>query len=110
MLSKKSEIKKIQFGFSHEALDAIDSLAISLGAQTKTEVVRTALKVLTWVIEKQEEGFSIVANDKSGASRDVELLDLRFPYHYNVKKQNEVSLDNEDNIEQKNTLAEETML
>ena len=78
MKNKEFEPKKIQFAFSKEALQKIDELAKESGSFTKSEVIRNALKIYSWVIDKQKEGCSIHAVSKNGDPL-IELADQRFP-------------------------------
>lgn len=95
-----SESKKIQFSFSKVALDAIEEVAGMIGANTKTEVIRNALKVYHWILDMQNAGFVIQAY-RTKDKRIVELADQRFPagktqYH------EEVDIDNSETREVEN--------
>lgn len=78
MEKKDSEVKKIQFAFSQDALNAIEELAKKTGAASKTEVIRYSLKVFNWIVDMQDEGRKIQAVSENGCNI-IELVDQRFP-------------------------------
>jgi len=72
--------RPVQFNLSEEAYQKLSLLKDSLGAASKTEVVRLGLGVLAWVVEELSADHKILvrrAND--------DVVELAFP-HLNVKK------------------------
>ena len=70
----------------------LNDLKKSLDTFNTTEVVRTALSVLSWVIERREEGKIILASTEEGTKIDK----LVYPIIDNIKKTNEEVLVESD--------------
>lgn len=67
--------RPVQFNFSEEAYEKLSQLKESLGAASKTEVVRLGLAVLAWVVEELSEDHKILVKRAPG-----NLVELAFPY------------------------------
>ncbi|HLV98207.1 MAG TPA: hypothetical protein VKT82_05965 [Ktedonobacterales bacterium] len=57
---------KIQFEFSLAAKRRLEDLMRKIGAKTRAEVVRNALRLYEWIIDQVEDDMVIVVEDKSG--------------------------------------------
>jgi metal-responsive CopG/Arc/MetJ family transcriptional regulator len=61
---KSNTKQRVQFDFSQEALKRLDEMQERLGAPTKAEVVRNALKLYEWLINEIDPSSTIVIQDK----------------------------------------------
>jgi len=57
--TKKRDKERVQFDFAPEALDRIDDMKDRIGATTRAEVIRQALRVLEWFITETEPNDTI---------------------------------------------------
>lgn len=65
--------KHVQIVFSTQAYDRLQNIKNRSGDPTNAAVVRTALRVLDWVLEQREHGAKIQIV-KGNSIREVELL------------------------------------
>ncbi len=56
--TKKRDKERVQFDFAPEALDRIDDMKDRIGATTRAEVIRQALRVLEWFITETASSFA----------------------------------------------------
>jgi hypothetical protein len=70
-----TNVRPVQFNFSHDAYRELSELKGRLGVTSKTEVVRLGLSVLSWVVEELENGNKILAQREPGKA-----VELAFPY------------------------------
>ncbi len=70
---EKKEKVRLQFEFTEEALARLKALQSSTDAVTKAEVIRNALRVYEWLVQKDTEdyAFQIV---KDGQATQLELF------------------------------------
>ena len=61
---------RVQFDFSSEALRELDNLKTKIGAATRAEVVRYALRTLQWVIQQIQSDTTILV-ETNGRTREV---------------------------------------
>jgi len=66
---------RLQFDFSDESLGQLDELKGATGATTRAEVIRQALRLLQWTIERTQDEKATVLVEKNGTQREV-----IFPY------------------------------
>ena len=69
-MSKK---QRLQFDVTHDTLREIDTLKEKLGATTRAELFREALKILAWYHGKRSKGFVIQAK-KGNLITELEVL------------------------------------
>ncbi len=67
--------RPMQFNFSEDAYRKLSELKDRLGVTSKTEVIRLALAVLSWVVEELEDDHKILAQREPGKA-----VELAFPY------------------------------
>jgi hypothetical protein len=67
--------RPVQFNLSEEAYEKLSQLKESLGAASKTEVVRLGLGVLGWIVEELSEDHKILVKRAPGV-----VVELAFPY------------------------------
>ena len=67
--------RPVQFNLSEEAYEKLSQLKESLGAASKTEVVRLGLGVLAWVVEELSADHKILVKRAPG-----DVVELAFPY------------------------------
>jgi hypothetical protein len=85
----KMNVKPIQFNFSEEAYNDLSNLKQKLNVSSKTEVIRLALAVLSWLVDELEAGHTVLAQREP--SKATELV---FPF-LRVKAQRERSSEAE---------------
>ncbi len=61
--TKKRDKERVQFDFAPEALDRIDDMKDRIGATTRAEVIRQALRVLEWFITETEPNDTITISN-----------------------------------------------
>jgi len=61
---------RVQFEFSKEAVDELDSLKSRLNARYRGDVINHALGVLKWLVKERSEGNKIIL-DRNGSSVEV---------------------------------------
>jgi metal-responsive CopG/Arc/MetJ family transcriptional regulator len=66
---------RLQFEFGDDALQQLDELKGAVGAPSRAEVIRQALRLLQWTIEQTQDEKATVLVEKNGKQREV-----IFPY------------------------------
>ncbi len=61
--TRKRDKERVQFDFAPEALDRIDDMKDRIGATTRAEVIRQALRVLEWFITETEPNDTITISN-----------------------------------------------
>lgn len=72
ILSRDDRINKLQVNLSSKALKEIDELKTQIDASTRTQVIKSSLKVLKYLEDKKGEGGKIIIRDSDG--NEAELL------------------------------------
>lgn len=57
----RKNFKRLQFDFSTDAIDRLDSLVKSSGLSTRAELIRNSLKVYEYLSQMTREGYKLVA-------------------------------------------------
>lgn len=65
-----SEKYRVQFDFTPEAFEELERLKVAVGASSRAEVVRYALRVLQWSIDETRAGGEILVR-KGGETEKV---------------------------------------
>lgn len=52
---------RVQFDMADEAVAYLDDIKEKTGATSRAEVLRNSIAALQWLVEKAEDGFTIVA-------------------------------------------------
>lgn len=68
---KPAKIAKLQINMTDKALRELENLQISTGASTKTEVVKTSLRLYNFLEKEKEDGAKILVREKNGKEREV---------------------------------------
>ena len=63
MTEKQKE--RVQFDFSPEALQRLDEIKMKIGAATRAETVRNALRLYEWFVNETDPESTIKVLDKS---------------------------------------------
>ena len=65
-MAEKTEknAKRLQFDFSPEAVERLDHLKELIGAQTRAEVIRNALKTYDWILTEVEPNNIVEVHDE----------------------------------------------
>lgn len=61
---------RVQFDFTPDALQTLDSIRAMLSLSSRAEVIRYALKTLQWVLEQLQSGAKILV-EKDGKAQEV---------------------------------------
>lgn len=61
---------RVQFDFTPDALQALDSTREKLSLGSRAEVIRYALKILQWVLDQLQSGGKILV-ERDGRSQEV---------------------------------------
>ena len=69
----KKNYKRLQFDFSEESLVRLEKLINETEASTKAEVVRNALKLFEFAVNKTKDGYSLKL-EKDGEKIEVAPL------------------------------------
>ncbi len=69
-----AEEYRVQLGFTPEAFGELESLKVSVGAASRAEVFRFALRLLQWAIEEIQSGGEILVR------KDGETEKVIFPF------------------------------
>jgi hypothetical protein len=67
--AKKKE--RVQLDFSADALDRLDELKEKVGASTRAEVVRQALRLYEWFVNETEPDSTIRITDSGGETTSM---------------------------------------
>jgi Ribbon-helix-helix protein, copG family len=63
--AKRREKERVQFDFTPESLDRLDKLKEQIGASTRAEVVRQALRLFDWFVTEVEEEDTLTITDSN---------------------------------------------
>lgn len=63
----RTDMVRVQFDFSREALRALDELVAELNVKTRAEVIRRALEVYIEIREAKEKRAKVYIEDSQGA-------------------------------------------
>lgn len=66
-----SEKFRVQFDFTPAAFEELERLKVSVGATSRAEVVRYALRILQWTIEQIHSGGEILVRQGSETEKVV---------------------------------------
>ena len=69
MAEKQKE--RVQFDFSSEALQRLDELKLKVGAATRAETVRNALRLYEWFVNETDPESTIKVFDKSNEATSI---------------------------------------
>ena len=64
--SNKALHRKIQFDFSPDALKRLETLKTRVDAATMAEVIRNALKVYEWMVDRIDPNYTLEIQDEKG--------------------------------------------
>ena len=68
-------MKRVQFEFTDEAYDAIETLAVRTGKPSLAAVLGDALRLYDWVISEQAAGCKIISlNPKTTETQELPLI------------------------------------
>jgi len=56
---ESESLKRLQFDFTLESIERLDAMEQKIGATTRAELIRVALKVYEWMLYKAESGESL---------------------------------------------------
>lgn len=74
MKSNEKEMKRIQLDFSREGYRKLLAIARKSGERrTYVDVVRSALAIYDWFLEKRAEGYTFCI-EKNGERKEVEFM------------------------------------
>lgn len=62
---------RLNFDFSEESLNKLDEIANTIGAPTRAEVIRRALKLFAKVIEFEKNGATLVVEKPGERPREI---------------------------------------
>lgn len=68
---KKARITKLQINMSENALEELETLQRSIDASTKTEVVKSSLKLYKFLENEKRAGAKILIKDKDGKEKEI---------------------------------------
>ncbi len=66
-----AEKTRVQFDFTPAALQELDKLQGTMGARSRAEVIRYALRVLQWLLEQMRNGNKILVETKDGKVQTI---------------------------------------
>jgi metal-responsive CopG/Arc/MetJ family transcriptional regulator len=75
MPNEHKHLHRISFDFSPYILEELDILRDRLGAATRGDVIRKALKVLVWVVSNLHHGHKILVKKANG-----DTYEATFPF------------------------------
>lgn len=64
--SRRKEKERVQLDFSHESLERLDALKERIGASTRAEAIRQALRLFEWFINETDPTDTIQVLDREG--------------------------------------------
>lgn len=70
-----SEKYRLQFDLSKQSLFEFDELKTEVGASTRAELFRNAIRFFAWYVSKRKNGYSILVQ-KDDVTREVEFPSL----------------------------------
>ena len=65
---------RLNFDFSQESLEKLDEIANAIGAPTRAEVIRRALKLFSKVVEFEKTGATLVVEKPGERPRELTFL------------------------------------
>ena len=66
--------KRLKFDFAPEAVESLDRLVSDLGAASRAEVIRRALRLMQRAVDAEREGGMLVIQESDGRERGVFLV------------------------------------
>ena len=72
-MASKKEKRRLQFDFTPEAVDALDELKGEMGAASRAEVIRRALRLLTKVNNTLNGGGNVILTKGDGTQSALHL-------------------------------------
>lgn len=69
----KEKISRLQINMSSKALAELESLQKRIDASTKTEVIKSSLKIFRFLEGEKERGVKVILRDKDGKERELLL-------------------------------------
>ncbi len=69
----KEKISRLQINMSSKALADLEDLQKKIDATTKTEVIKSSLKVFRFLENEKRNGVKIILKDKEGKERELLL-------------------------------------
>jgi hypothetical protein len=67
---------RVQFDFTPSALEELDKLQGTMGAKSRAEVIRYALRVLQWLLDQLRSGGKIMVEGRDGKVQTVMFTSL----------------------------------
>lgn len=71
----ETKVRPIQFNFSQDAYETLSALKKDLDASSKTEVIKLALIVLSWIVDELKKEHTILVEREPGKA-----VELAFPF------------------------------
>lgn len=68
------KINKLQINMSEKALRELEDLRAQIDAPTKTQVIKSSLKVLKYLEDAKAKGGKIIIKDKDGKEKELVLF------------------------------------
>ena len=72
--------RRVQFVFPDQTIKKLDRLKEQLGASSRTEVLRTAIELLSWGVERLAKGEEIAAVRGVEISETIAIPGTHFPH------------------------------
>jgi len=69
----KEKISRLQIKMSPKALSDLEDLQEKIDATSKTQVIKSSLKVFRFLEDEKEKGVKIILRDKEGKERELLL-------------------------------------
>ena len=69
----KEKISRLQIKMSPKALSDLENLQKKIDATSKTQVIKSSLKVFRFLEDEKEKGVKIILRDKEGKERELLL-------------------------------------
>ncbi len=69
----KEKISRLQIKMSPKALTDLENLQEKIDATSKTQVIKSSLKVFRFLEDEKEKGVKIILRDKEGKERELLL-------------------------------------
>lgn len=66
-----AEKKRLQFDFTEDSLRELDQLQELVGAPTRAELIRQALRLLRWTLDETTNKGATILLEKNGKIREV---------------------------------------
>lgn len=69
---------RVQFDFSDEALQTLDTLRDRLSLNSRADVIRYSLRILSWLVEQLQQDAKIIV-EKNGRAQEVVFPFVKIP-------------------------------